>query len=100
VQRRGDVAQTFVARGAVIPIFDPATTVGSAATAARPQFPGNVIPVDRLDSVALKILAVYPLPNRAPDGITGANNFSGNFTQRLVRDNYTVRLDHNLSAND
>src|SRR5256885_12966297 len=26
--------------------------------------------------------------------------FSGNFAQQHVRDNHTVRLDHNLSAND
>jgi len=99
-QRRGDFSQTFDARGAVIPIFDPATTTGSGATASRTAFPGNVIPANRLDLVALKILEVYPLPNRTPASITGANNFSGNFTQELVRDNYTVRVDHNLSAND
>jgi hypothetical protein len=100
LQRRGDFSQTFDARGAVIPVFDPATTVGSGAAAARTQLPGNVIPADRLDPVALKILAVYPQPNRAPDSITGANNFSGNFAQQLVRDNYTIRLDHNVSATD
>ena len=99
-QRRGDFSQTLDARGAVIQIFDPATTVGGGTAASRTQFPGNVIPANRLDPVALKILEVYPLPNRAPDGVTGANNFSGNFTQELVRDNYTVRVDHSFSTND
>lgn len=99
-QRRGDFSQTFDARGAVIPIFDPATTVRQGTANVRTQFRGNVIPANRLDPVALKILEMYPLPNRAPDSITGANNFTGNSTQELVRDNYTVRVDHNLTQTD
>jgi hypothetical protein len=100
LQRRGDFSQTFDARGAPIPIYDPATTGRVGNTTVRTQFPGNVIPSDRLDPVALKILELYPLPNRPPASITGANNFIGNQAQELVRDNYTVRVDHNLTADD
>lgn len=99
-ERRGDFSRTFNARGEVIPVFDPATTVRQGSTNVRTQFDGNVIPAARLDPVALKIFDVYPLPNRAPDSITGANNFSDNWAQELVRDNYTVRIDHNLTRND
>jgi hypothetical protein len=99
-QRRGDFSQTYNARGEVIPIFDPATTVRQGNVNVRTELQGNTIPAARLDPVALKILELYPLPNRAPDSITGANNFTGNWTQELVRDNYTVRVDHNLTARD
>ena len=99
-ERRGDFSQTLNARAEVIRIFDPATTVRQGNVNVRTQFAGNVIPAASLDPVALKILEVYPLPNRAPDSITGANNFTGNWTQELVRDNYTVRVDHNLTRAD
>jgi hypothetical protein len=48
------------------PIFDPTTT-------PRAAFGGNVIPVARLDPIALRYLALYPLPN----GPGLANNYTG-----------------------
>ncbi len=99
-QRRGDFSRTFNAQGQVIPIYDPASTVRQGTANVRTQFTDNRIPSGRLDSVALKILELYPAPNRTPDSVTGANNFTGNWSQELVRDNYTVRVDHNLTVND
>jgi Carboxypeptidase regulatory-like domain len=96
LQRRGDFSQTLDARGAPIPIYDPATTTGNTRT----QFPGNVIPASRLDPVALNLVALYPAPNRTPDNASGANNFAGNSTQTLERDNYLVKVDHTFGPND
>jgi hypothetical protein len=46
-------------------IYDPASAgVGGARTA----FAGNIIPANRVDSVALKALAFYPLPNTGAPG--------------------------------
>lgn len=95
-QRRGDFSQTFDARGSLIAIYDPATTSGNSRTA----FPGNVIPQHRLDPVALELMALYPLPNRTPDTVSGANNFGANGAERLVRDNYLAKIDHTLGRND
>ena len=96
MQRRGDFSQTFDARGALIVIYDPSTTAG----ANRTPFAGNVIPQNRLDPVALQLMPIYPLPNRPPDNASGANNFSANGSERLVRDNYLAKVDHNLGRND
>jgi hypothetical protein len=96
LQRRGDFSQTFDARGNPIVIYDPATTAGGSRTA----FPGNVIPQPRLDPVALQLVALYPLPNRTPDNVSGANNFAANGAEQLERDNYLVKLDHTFGAND
>ena len=95
LERLGDFSQTRDARGVLVPIYDPATTVGGART----EFPGNAIPQNRLDPVGLRIAAMYPLPNRTPDNPSGANNFSANGTQRLIRDNYMVKIEHTLTRN-
>ena len=65
-QRSGDFSQTKSAAGAVIAIYDPATTQLVAGKNTRTQFPGNVIPQSRLDPVAMKALNYWPLPDRAP----------------------------------
>ena len=53
--RRGDLSAS------TSPIYDPAT--GTATGAGRTQFPGNVIPDNRIDPIAKKIISLMPLPN-------------------------------------
>ena len=45
------------------PIYDPATSVVVNGQRQETQFPGNVIPAARLDSVAKNIISFYPAPN-------------------------------------
>ena len=45
---------------AVNPIYDPTTGVNGVG---RTAFPGNIIPQDRIDATARKIVALLPLPN-------------------------------------
>ncbi len=54
-QRRGDMS------AAAQPIYDPLT--GSVDGSGRTAFPGNQIPVNRLDPIALKMQDHVPLPN-------------------------------------
>jgi len=82
------------------PIFDPATTGLVNGQNRRTQFPGNIIPPSRIDSAAAKIATYYPLPNRPPDNATGVNNFRANYVTQFPRDNYTAKVDHNLTTND
>lgn len=100
LQRSGDFSQTLTAQGAVIPIYDPASTQLINGRQTRTQFPGNVIPPSRLDPVGLKIVPFYPLANRAPDSLAGANNFRANYVNILTRDNYTAKIDHNFGSRD
>jgi len=96
LERRGDFSQTTFessvgVSGGVLPIYDPQT--------GRP-FPSNVIPANRLDPVAVKLLAFLPLPNRPPDNpITGAGNYQENAVNPTTRDFHIVRLDHDLTTN-
>jgi hypothetical protein len=67
--RRGDLSV------APSPIYDPAT--GNADGTGRTPFPGNIIPSQRIDPIAQKIIALLPLPNRRNlDGsIPETNNY-------------------------
>lgn len=59
--RRGDL---FAAPN---PIYDP--TTGNPDGSGRTPFDGNIIPANRIDPIAQKIIALMPLPNlRGPDG--------------------------------
>jgi len=100
LQRNGDFSQSTNAQGAVIPVFDPATTALVGGRQTRTQFPGNIIPQSRLDPVAVKIIPFYPVPNRAADSLAGANNFRANFVNGLTRNNYTAKVDHNFGSKD
>jgi hypothetical protein len=53
--RRGDLS------GSVNPIYDPAT--GNANGTGRTPFQGNIIPSDRIDPIAKKIIGLLPPPN-------------------------------------
>ena len=78
-------------------IYDPATTQPGAAsgTATRTQFPGNTIPADRMDPVAVKLLSRYPLPTSSGT----ANNYRRVADETVDQDQLGVRIDHRLSSN-
>ena len=99
-QRQGNFAQTVTAAGAVIPIYDPATTITAAGRTTRTPFAGNLIPTARLDSVALKALPFWPSPNRAPDSITGNNNFRANGVTWTNSGFYLGKVDHVFREQD
>jgi outer membrane receptor protein involved in Fe transport len=63
------------------PIIDPLTGL---------QFPGNIIPRDRLDPVSVAMVNQYqPLPNQS-----GANNFSGVTRNEDTQNQFLTRIDH------
>lgn len=78
-------------------IYDPATTFTAAdGNPARTLFPNNLVPVTRMDPVALKIQAMMPLPNNANPFI---NNYSVPlFSNTKVTSNPSIKIDHNFSS--
>ena len=99
-QQGGDFSQLRNQAGNVISIYDPATSQTVNGVTTRTVFPGNIIPSNRLDPVAVNIVKYYPAPNRAPDNITGVNNFRANYATTPGADFYMVKVDHNLSSRD
>lgn len=102
-QRAGDFSQTRDSRGNLIPIYDPSTTTQNpnGSGYVRTPFPGNIIPSNRFDPLALKVLQYQPLPNATPtDPFTNANNFIS--LAKSVSDQTAVsnRIDHRISETD
>ena len=91
-ERTGDLSALAAAAG--VDIFDPQNATGQAVPPEqRQQFPGNVIPSNRLSQPALKLLNYLPLPNITGVGATepnystsGHDVYNGNI--------FNVRVDH------
>jgi len=90
LERQGDFSQTKLPSGRFI--ADPSTV--TAANPTGVPFPGNIIPPNRLDPVAVKFAQDFlPLPN-LPN-----NQFTYNLSIPYTSDQFTGRLDHNLTQN-
>jgi hypothetical protein len=79
-------------------IFDPASTRAAAdGSLVRTPFANNMIPVTRMDPVALKIQNTFPLPLGALAG-AAVNNYAipaySNFRHTTIP---SVKLDHSIS---
>jgi carboxypeptidase family protein/TonB-dependent receptor-like protein len=74
-------------------IFDPA----GGAPGARSQFPGNVIPGNRLSPQARAVLALIPLPNATGRDNGTRDNFIAQGSEAYNADSGDVRLDGRLS---
>lgn len=101
-QKAGDFSQTLTAAGALVPIYDPATTRADPANPARTirdPFVGNIIPSNRLDPVGAKIAGYYPAATRAAANLAGANNFARNGSTNLNLTTWTTKVDHLLNDN-
>jgi hypothetical protein len=90
-QRHGDFSALPV------PIFDPATTRPNPNGTGfiRDQFPGNIIPADRLSPISQYLQSFMPAPT---NGNLQNNYLGGNFPIGFNNDNVTAKTDLNLSA--
>ncbi len=93
LQRQGVFTEPTAGRVPVI--YDPATT-GQTSTGAftRSPFPGNAIPAGRMDPIAQQLLQRYPHPTSAGT----ANNFQRVGDETVDQDQFSVRIDHRLTA--
>ena len=106
LQKQGNFSQTYYSRDAsgnplVQTIYDPFSTVtGSSGSLVRTPFPGNVIPGQRLDPVAVEVLSYLPSNNVPGDPLSGLNNLTNNGGTRKFTDFFpenTVRVDYNIN---
>lgn len=97
LQRKGDFSQTFARDGKLITIYDPLTLRRDAqGNLVRDSFPGNIIPANRFDPVAVAALSFYPEPNLPGDPVTGANNYIFGDQSITDRDRWDFRVDQNF----
>ena len=93
LQRQGIFTEAI--GGRVPAIYDPATTAPLAGGGVtRMPFPGNTIPVERIDPVARTLLERYPLPTSAGT----ANNYRRTGNETVDQDQFSVRIDHRFTA--
>ena len=98
LQRQGDFSQTRNAAGQVMTIYNPFDTfVNAQGNLERRPFPGNVIPSQMLDPIALRALAYFPLPNTASTSITETNNWFAQGISQSVNRQMSIKMDHNFS---
>jgi hypothetical protein len=97
LERQGDFRQSRVGNYAVCPattcgrpIYDPNT---SNSSGVRQQFPNNMIPIDRFDKTALKLLEELPLPNLPGND----QNWQGVKTENVDYWNLSHRIDWNIN---
>ena len=83
-----------------IRIYDPLTARSVGPRIERSPFPGNIIPQERISSIARAYLSFYPLPNQ-PGDAQGRNNFisanprSDTFNSEAARFDFTYNERHN-----
>ena len=84
---------------AVRPIYDPASVVATPGTASgytRTEFPGDLIPASRFDSVTSRLVQAFPLP--VAPGLVG-----NQFTNPVLGQQYDqgdARVDYALGSKD
>jgi hypothetical protein len=107
--RAGDFSNVRNSAGAVVPIYDPLTTCGRYGNAAcakdssgndiisRIQFPGNIIPLTRLDPASKVLSNLWGHANGTGNQFTNVNNFTANASVGGNNDQYNARIDHSFS---
>lgn len=96
-ERGGDFS-ALLGLGAVYQIYDPLTGVAQGGRVVRQPFPGNIIPSNRISTIAQNYLKYYALPNQ-PGNANGQANFLSNTDgERNSFYNVIGRLDVNLSS--
>jgi hypothetical protein len=93
--RNGDFSALL---GQGIQIYDPLSAAISTGTSVvRQPFAGNIIPTNRINPIAQKILSYYPLPNQTADA-GGRNNFF--YANPRTDDFYSIstRFDHTVTS--
>jgi hypothetical protein len=78
------------------PIYDPASTTCNGGVCTRTQFPGNIIPANRLSSVANNFQSYLPDPLNS----NIANNFFNTYTSGNTNHMYLTKVDANVTNNN
>ena len=95
--RAGDFSQATNSGGTQQLIYDPET--GTTNGVGRTPFENNVIPANRLDPIALKILQLFPLPNSPGIGLGGlTSNYRRQENRTFARDNYDGKVNWNRTS--
>src|SRR5436190_1860750 len=101
LERNGDFSKSLNRAGTLRTIYDPTTTVLNTATntATRQPFPNNIIPANRIDPTAKRIMQDIWGPNNPGDDLSGSNNFKASYAWPMKNLNFSNKTDWNISDN-
>lgn len=99
LERTGDFSRSLNKAGGLRTIYDPTTTVLDVAnnTSTRTPFANNIIPSNRIDPTAARIMQDIWGPNNPGDDLAGSNNFKSSYAWPMKNWNITNRTDWNIS---
>ncbi len=110
-QRKGDFSQTLSSSGNLLTVYDPLTvhsnpdfdpkkpvTLANLQNLRNP-FAGNLVPRDRMEPIALRVMQDIPLPTGPGDANTQLNNWlASKHTADSDFQNFIARVDHTLTG--
>jgi hypothetical protein len=89
----GDFSGLVDANGKTIPIYDPTTTVSDGSGGlTRTQFPGNIIPANRLSATAKAFAPLFPTAT-LPGFV---NNYLSHSATPFNQNDWMVKIDHSF----
>jgi Carboxypeptidase regulatory-like domain len=96
-ERDGDFS-ALLKLGSTYQIYDPfSRTPAAGGLYTNQPLPGNIIPTNRISTVARNILNFYPLPEQ-PGTVNGGNNLDRtNWPSRVTYHSSVYKFDQNLS---
>jgi hypothetical protein len=99
LEKTGDFSQSLTRAGVLRTIYDPTTTVLNVATntASRQPFAGNIIPQQRIDPTARRIMSDFWSPNNPGDDPSGSNNFRKSYSWPMKNANFSDKTDWNIN---
>jgi outer membrane receptor protein involved in Fe transport len=93
--RNGNFSSLTDASGNLIQLYDPATTKSDGQGGfIRDPFVGNIIPAERISSVAKALQAFLPLPNRPGNFL----NYTSTGSSGTSTDQWGFKVDHSISS--
>lgn len=100
-EKGGDFSQQLTPQGNQQVIYDPFTTVfdPNTNTVTRQPFSGNMIPQNRIDPTAQKLMPLLWSPNNPGNDLSGLYNFKKAYPWWEKYWNISDRVDYNLSDN-
>ena len=101
--RQGNFSNLKNSAGQPIIIYDPLTTKpdpNNPGRFTRDPFTNNIIPANRINPIAAKVMSYWPLPNTTPSNVnTQQNNFFATGTNISKSNRIDSRVDHNFTSN-
>jgi hypothetical protein len=95
----GDFSKLTTGTGQPITIYDPSTGQNVNGTWVRQVFPGNIVPANRINPIAQKILSYFPAPNTTTSGQPySQSNFYFDAPDKDSFYNEVVKIDQQIGA--